>query len=542
MPRTSWQLCLLAIIVGVASSLVLVLFIGAIGAIQQLMLSDFEHYNSLNQPSRFLLPILGAVTILIIAWFTGYKYTRTGIPFVLHRLKVAYGVIPMRNTINQFFGGIVALASGFSVGKEGPAVHLGAACSGFIGSKLKLPYNAIRTLSACGVAAAIAACFNTPVAAVIFVMEVILREYKVHMFIPIMLAAIVGSMITSSIFGPATEFEFFTTISIDYHQYLWVVLLGVTLGALASIFNRYLVKVIKHFQHLHIVQRFLIAGVITGLVGLAVPHAMGTDLSAINYVMNEPPHVVMLLLLLAAKCVLTIVAIGMGVPGGIIGPILGIGAVAGAMTVGVMGQESVNSHMISDFALMGMAGFMAATLNAPLAALLAVVELSGQLEIVLPAMLVISSSCLASGQFFKNRSIFIMQLNMQKLAYRKPPLEDSLHRIGVLGAMQTKISVFDSSLPESDIAKLTQQGNYLIMDKEGEYYWNEVIESSDNSDRYRQHKLIALSSRETLAEAYWALKEQRCGAVYIYDQSTRNIIGLITFNQIRRYLLEGKII
>ena len=103
--------------------------------------------------------------------------------------------------------------------------------------------------------------------------------------------------------------------------------------------------------------------------------------------------------------------------------------------------------MLSDFALMGMAGFMAATLNAPLAALLAVVELSNQLEVIVPAMLVISASCLASGQFFKNRSIFIMQLDMQKLVYRKQPIEDSLHHIGALGVMQTKLTIVDERQP-----------------------------------------------------------------------------------------------
>ena len=198
LPNTSWQICLLAIIGGCASALLVVLFTLTIEAIQQVYLIKSDNYNSLDEISRFDLPIIGAILILLIAWFTGYKYLRTGIPFVLHRLKVAHGVIPFKNTINQFWGSAIALASGFSVGREGPAVHLGAACSSYLGSMLKLPYNNIRTLCACGIAAGIAATFNTPIAAVIFVMEVIMREYKAHIFILVMLAAIVGSVITQS--------------------------------------------------------------------------------------------------------------------------------------------------------------------------------------------------------------------------------------------------------------------------------------------------------------------------------------------------------
>jgi H+/Cl- antiporter ClcA len=214
LPKTSWQICLLAILGGCASALLVVLFTLTIEEIQQFYLSKRQHYNSLNALSRFDLPIAGAIVILIIAWLTGYKYLRTGIPFVLHRLKVAHGVIPFKNTLNQFWGSAVALASGFSVGKEGPAVHLGAACSSYLGSVLKLPYNSVRTLCACGIAAGIAATFNTPIAAVIFVMEVIMREYKVHIFVPVMLASIVGSLVTQNFFWNRTKFSLFSNYCI----------------------------------------------------------------------------------------------------------------------------------------------------------------------------------------------------------------------------------------------------------------------------------------------------------------------------------------
>jgi len=548
LPQTSWQLCLLAAIGGFASAMLVVIFIFAIEGIQSFYLSEKDDYSSLTALSRFQLPIIGAVVILFFSWLTGYKYIRTGIPFVLHRLKTANGVMPLRNTINQFIGSAVALAAGFSVGKEGPAVHLGAACSSYIGSKLNLPYNAIRSLSACGIAAGIAACFNTPVAAVIFVMEVILREYKVHIFIPVMIAAIVGSMTTSAIFGTAHEFEYFTTITLDSQHYLALVILGVVLGVIAFAFNRYLIVIIKYSARFHIVQRILVASVITGTIGYLMPYAMGADLSAIDFSLQNSPELQLLLGLLVAKILMTITTLGLGIPGGIIGPILGIGAIIGTC-ISVLAMYFMPGNLqASDFALMGMAGFMAATLNAPLAALLCVVEMSNQIEIIVPAMIVIASSCISSGQFFRNRSIFIMQLEVQGLDYRRPPIEKSLQRVGVIGVMQEQliqIADNDNKTIAATITEHTPHQHAIIkkenLQNESEYIWCQPEQkNNDNSQSIVRHKLIPLSNQSTLAEAYLLLVRKREGGVYIYQDNPNDIMGIITFDAIRSYLLKGK--
>jgi H+/Cl- antiporter ClcA len=557
LPRTSWQLCLLAAVGGTASALLVVLFTLSIEAIQSFYLSQKDDYTSLDALSRFDLPIVGGLVILLFAWLTGYKYLRTGIPFILHRLKVANGIIPFRNTINQFFGSVVALASGFSVGKEGPAVHLGAACSSYIGNKLKLPFSTIRTLCACGIAAGIAACFNTPIAAVIFVMEVILREYKVHIFIPVMIAALIGSMITSSIFGPAHEFEYFNKISLTFHHYPTLILLGLVLGVLAYGFNRYLILIIKYSSSIHIFPRIMLAAFITGTLGFFVPYAMGTDLSAITFALENNLKVQLLIGLLFAKILMTITALGLGVPGGIIGPIIGIGAIAGTCVSVLVTGDLTNEHLAGDFALMGMAGFLAATLNAPLAALLTVVELSNQLEVVVPAMIVIATACVFSGQFFNNRSIFVMQLEQQGLKYRKPPIEKSLQRIGVLGVLQDNIKVYQQTCPESVLTSLrnlellnhilvrtspaqpTPQSDTISSDNR--FSWLKLEHNStDSSVTIMPILLVPLQSQATLAEAYLALHEQRNGAVYIYESDPCEVLGIITFEQIRCYLLEGK--
>lgn len=548
LPQTSWQLCLLAAIGGFASAMLVVLFVFTIEGIQLFFLSEKDDYNSLSALSRFQLPIIGAVVILFFAWLTGYKYIRSGIPFVLHRLKIANGVIPFRNTVNQFIGSAVALIAGFSVGREGPAVHLGAACSSYIGSKLNLPYNAIRSLSACGIAAGIAACFNTPVAAVLFVMEVILREYKVHIFIPVMIAAIVGSMTTSSILGRSHEFGYFTAITVSVDHYVALALLGIVLGIFAFIFNRYLILVIKHSARFHIVPRILTAAFITGALGYAAPYAMGTDLSAINFSLQNNFELQLLLGLLVAKVIMTIFALGLGIPGGIIGPILGIGAIAGTCGSVIATYFISGDISASDFALMGMAGFMAATLNAPLAALLCVVEMSNQIEIIVPAMIVITSACVFSGQFFGNRSIFIMQLEIQGLPYRRPPIEKSLQRIGVIGVMDENITLLQQADDSAITAALSNKtlaynivNKVLVPNAPAEFvlYQQSTVKLTDEPT-LEKHTLLPLCSQSTLAEAYLLLVKERVGGVYIYQNNPDDIMGIISFDYIRSYLLKGK--
>ena len=576
LPKTSWQICILAIVGGFASALLVVLFTLTTEQIQQLYLIKRDNYITLDGVSRFDLPIIGSIVILLFGWLTGYKYLRTGIPFVLHRLKVAHGIIPFKNTLNQFFGSAVALASGFSVGREGPAVHLGAAASSYVGSLLKLPYNSIRILCACGIAAGISATFNTPIAAVLFVMEVIMREYKVHIFIPVMLASLVGSLVTRSVFDVSQDFEYFHKIELIPQHYIPLIILGILLGTLAAAFNKTLINVIKHSNKFHIVPRLLLAAVITGALGYFVPGAMGVGIGAIDISFTNNWQVGLLISLLLAKFLMTTFALGLGIPGGVIGPIISIGAIAGALGGALVTQFLPGEHIGNDFILMGMAGFMAASLNAPIAALLAVVELSGQLEIILPAMIVITISSIISGQLFNNRSIFTMQLDIQGLIYRKPPIEKTLQKIGVLGLMIKKIEYTEqASLNAIAGIMLTVDNKTPVINKtvkkvmknkqvveEVNYHWAEfsediplvAIQSKNNetaenptseyqvSEKMTLHQLIPLSHQATLAEAYLLLVKNRCGGVYIYQENINNIIGMVTFEQIRQYLVHGTLI
>ncbi|MDU0352805.1 chloride channel protein [Paraglaciecola aquimarina] len=541
-PRTSIQLCLVGIISGICAALLIILFRLTIEWIQSFYLPASNQFAQLDPTHRFVMPIIGALAILIIAYLTGFKYYRMGIPFVIHRVKHFFGYIPIPTSINQFFGGAIALATGFSVGREGPSVHLGASGSTFFGKWFKFPENSIRILSGCGVAAAISASFNTPFAAVIFVMEVIFREYKLYIFIPVMLAAACGTVLTRVVFGEVQELAFIQLTEFSRWIYLYLVLLGVSLGFIASLFNNSLMYIVEKFSRINMVTRLLLAGLITGAIGFIVPEALGAHFDSVNQLFSHDSSISLLTGILAAKFILTIFAIGLGIPGGLMGPVFVIGMLSGVILCTPLGLfVDDTSGLFGSFSLLGMAGLMTAVVHAPLAALSAVMELSYSPELILPAILVVVPAYLTSTQFLGNRSIFIRQLDFQKLPYSTSTVTESLQKTGVLAVMTRNFKLLTEQSNELIAELKTDETLKLLhINVQDPSHPISLLEYDHGIDkeaaRLISNPIQGLKFQATLAEVYALLQNKRAGAVYIYANTPDNIVGIVTWDMLRNYL------
>ncbi|AWB67008.1 voltage-gated chloride channel [Saccharobesus litoralis] len=548
-PKTSIQLALLGLLGGICAALLIIAFRWSIENIQLLYLDEVDKFSSLSTWQRFALPLIGVAAILLIAKVTKFKVARTGIPFVIYRMKSFYGMMPLKNTINQFFAGIAALATGFSVGREGPSVHLGAAGTSFIGSWLKLPYNSVKTLSACGIAAGISASFNTPLAAVIFVMEVVVREYKTHVFIPVMLASVAGAILTQAVFGTGHELTDLQLDKLSAVHYPFLVFMGGVIAAFAFAFNRQLLEILRSFKPFKMAPRLILAGLITASVGAFVPEAMGNGLGAISFTQSVHDNANLLMTVFVCKAILTVFAIGLGVPGGIIGPILGLGMMLGTL-LAMMGSVFIGDmHEYADiYGALGLAGLMAATLGAPLAALVAVLELTQSPDIILPAMLVIVTAHVASVQFFRNRSVFLMQLEFQKLEYQNPPAFEALQKIGILADMNRDF-VLVTSKDENIIRNaLDNAGDrpVVLREKSGleaSFYlvhYNVSLDPDPESP-FEFELIQGVDSRYTLAEPFDILKDKRDGSIYVFEDQLDNIVGVMSWTEVRSRLIKGTI-
>lgn len=542
-PKSSIQLALLGVLAGLVAAMLIIMFRLVVLIGQSGFVSEYDNFTQLPETDRLILPIIAAVFIATFAYLTGFKHYRLGIPYVIHRIKQNYGQMPIWNAVNQFVGGAIALISGFSVGREGPSVHMGAAGASVIASYLHLPFNAMRTLTGCGVAAGISASFNTPLAAVIFVMEVVLREYKVHIFVPVILASVTGAITTQFVFGSDSELALITVESIPPWHYPYLIVCGIVLGAVAYGFNKNLMLIIRTFKTVNMFPRLILAGIITGAIGYLVPQAMGSGMSAIDIAVSSPEQVQLLTTILIAKLLATLFALGLGIPGGIIGPVIGLGVILGSLMSYFAAFISPDVNITGTYAVLGMAGLLAATLNAPLAALMTVMELTASHTIIVPAMLVIVSAYLTALQGFGNRSIFLQQLDFQGLKYQVSPAVEALQKVGVIEEMSDKFNLLysdDKALIAESLDAADAQTPLIVFDQDNGYRLAEydLNLTAEESVKIRYIEMQGVSSQSTLGDAFEILRDNRSGVIYVYDQLKENdILGIIRWDDIRQILM-----
>ncbi|MEM7220906.1 MAG: chloride channel protein [Pseudomonadota bacterium] len=430
------QLCILALAAGLITGGVIIAFNTAVTwALAHLLTGGPEDFESLGAFGRMWLPTIGGLAIGCALWRIPRSGTRVGVVHVMERLSRHQGRLPLRNALVQFFGGIAALISGQAGGREGPAIHLGAASSSLLGQLFELPNNSVRTLVACGSAAAIAAAFNTPIAGVIFAMEVVMMEYTIASFLPVILAAVTSTFVTHSVLGNETAFVVPQLQLTSLAEIPYIVLAGVMIGCLASLFT-YLVQLFSRLNHWSFPMRGLVAGAITGVAALLTPGVMGIGYDTVNGALLGSVAVHTLCLLVITKMLAATACLGLGLPLGVIGPALFIGASFGGV-LGLLGQAVAPADVSSPglYVMLGMSAMMAAVLQAPLAALMAVLELTANPGVIPPAMLIIVVATLITGEVFKRRSVFVTTLKTLGLEYPPSPVAMHLQRAGVASIM-----------------------------------------------------------------------------------------------------------
>lgn len=372
------------------------------------------NYEALPGWLRFLFPVFGALMLALVFERLPAAQRSVGIVHLLDYLRFRKQRLPFSNALVQFSGGLLAIVSGNSVDREGPGVHLGAATASLLNWKNKLSEDESYLLAAAGGAAAIAAAFNTPLAGVIFVIEVLRVRYAINNIVPVIVASVVGAIIGRLVYGQSPAFNV-PALSIGSLAELPVMLLmGIFIGILAAAFIFTVQFTARQTISWRPLKGFVLAGMVTGVLAQWAPEIMGLSYDALTRIFNTDLALQTLLLLLFTKLVATAVSIGVRLPGGLIGPSLVMGgALGGFIELLIYDWYPYYAGSAGFYAMIGMVAMMGAVLRAPLAALVALIELTGNLNIILPGMIAVVSGEIATRALVGDVSAFTAMLKVQ---------------------------------------------------------------------------------------------------------------------------------
>lgn len=568
---------ILGIVGGLISALLVLAFETAIQLLAAVLLvgDDADGFEALPRTLHFALPVAGALVLGLLFSRVKAEHREVGVVHVLRHLNSNYGALPGVNLIMQFVGGVIAMVTGQSGGREGPGVHLGSAIASLFGQHFKLPSNSLRILVACGAAGSIAVAFNTPLAGVIFAMEVILCEYTVVGFIPIVLSAASAQILSHYLRYGDPIFNIPATSLTSVAEVPLILALGICCGVVIGVFIR-LVRLFSKFQTQPVILRFLAGGLLTGLLALWVPEILGLGYDSLDDILQGNIAITALLLILLCKLIATAFSCGLGMPIGMIGPSLVFGACIGGVFAVISPSLLIEyGPQPLLYVVIGMAASMGALLGAPLAAILAVVEMTQTVTIVMPAMLAIIAATLINKELFRQDSAHQMALRRTRHLMPQDPLNQLLHRTHVSSCMDINVKNVPVSLsadlqkslrratPKWCLLERDQQPLYLVRGSDLITWLDENphthdIDGDENTDSSKQSDadnttrdisnmtvqrwaMTTIPVQASLRQALDALqgKDVQAACVYGRDASSKNtILGVVPLHTIEEFTLH----
>ena len=358
------------------------------------------------------VPALGGLIVGPLVYFFAREAKGHGVPEVMEAVAVRGGVMRTRVVVVKTLASALSIGSGGSVGREGPIVQIGAAIGSVMGQWLRVPPRQLRTFVGCGAAAGISATFNAPIAGALFAVEVIVGDFAVTQFSPIVISAVVATVASRWALGNHPAFEVPTFELGGPLEIFSFMAVGILAGLIGTAFVRILYATDDVFLRIPIPEwsKAAVGGLLIGAMGLSLPHIFGVGYSTITDALHGNLSIGLLGVLLGAKILATSITIGSGGSGGIFAPSLFLGAMTGGLFGSFMNQWAPEGSSSSGaYALVTMGAMVAATTHAPLSAIIIIFELTQHIEIIPPVMAACVMSSLIA-MFLSEDSIYTMKL------------------------------------------------------------------------------------------------------------------------------------
>ena len=361
---------------------------------------------------KIWVPALGGLVVGILIRFFMKQAGGIGIADVIEAVALRKGVIKKRLLFSESLTSAITIGTGGSAGVIAPTVFIGSSLGSIAGQLLRISPDRIRSLAACGAAGGIAAIFNAPIGGCMFAIEVILGDFGLASFSPIVISSVVATAVSRHFLGnfPAIIVPPYRLVS-AWELPLYVVL-GLFSAFVATLFTSSLYRTEAIFKKMRFPD-FLkagLGGLIVGTIALLFPHILGSGFPAIDLALASQISWVAMLLLIGFKILATSITLGSGGSGGTFAPALLLGSMAG----GVFGSAA---HWLlpavtaspGAYSIVGMAGVLSGTIHGPLSAILILFEMTDNYRIILPLMIACIISFIASSQI-NQESIFTLKL------------------------------------------------------------------------------------------------------------------------------------
>ncbi|HSG81850.1 MAG TPA: chloride channel protein, partial [Gemmatimonadota bacterium] len=351
---------------------------------------SLEHLAALPFWWKIAAPAAGG----LLAGFIVYRFAREakghGVPEVMEAVALRGGRIRPRVVIAKMLASGITIGSGGSVGREGPIVQIGSALGSTIGQWLNVDPRRLRTLVGCGAAAGIAGTFNAPVAGALFALEVILGDFGVAQFSPIVVSSVAATVVSRHFLGDFPAFEIPGYSLVHWTELFAYAGLGILAGLVALAFVRSLYSAEDLFDRLKITPpiKAAIGGALIGCIGIFAPQVFGVGYEAITQALHGNLVWQFMVALVLLKILAVSITIGSGGSGGVFAPSLFIGAMLGGAVGTVVHQLWPTATAgTGAYALVGMGAVVAAGTHAPITAILIIFELTSSYTIILPLMI-----------------------------------------------------------------------------------------------------------------------------------------------------------
>lgn len=395
---------ILAALIGVAAGLINYIYYACNYLLQLALFQETGDIlaiaNRMEDWQRLLVPAAGGLAAGLVLVLGLRLIGNPGLSNLLEVVVAGDGRLPLRTALVNAASSVISISTGASIGREGLIIQLASTAGSKLGQLAKWPPYRLRLLVACGASAGMAAGCNAPIAGAVFAAQIVLGNFSMNLFAPLVVASVTSAVVSRGFFGVEPLYKVppfdFTSLT----QLPWFILLGVLSGVLGAVFLKALRGTEAQISELKIplYLRIAFGGLVVGVISLKFPQVCGNGYSATNTILGQvSPDVGMVLGILVAKFLATIVTVGSGAVGGVFTPTIFLGAGLGSLFGALLHSPQIDTTLPTGaFALVGMGSMLAATTHSPLLAILMIFELSLNYTIMPPLMIACAVSTLVA--------------------------------------------------------------------------------------------------------------------------------------------------